>query len=328
VKIWDVETGMELYTLAGHTDWVRGIALSADGSSLASAGHDGAVRIWHAATQTADWITMREAKALVNHLAIQAVSRDSLLAAVACYPSIDSTVREAATRQANSYLLHWQYLLTGHRAAERQDWRAAIAAFERVVGFAPDDNMHWYWLATASLAGGRHDLYQGASDMMLRRYIEHSDITDVHRLLKTWLTPLRKESELQRLERVLRERDHSQFGSYRFLYTLRTGGASRQIIHGWRTHDVLPGTYPEDWYILARAKLKAGERAEAQFAYREGRHSARSRRLSWDTAIYSEILQREVEDLLAADSGVERSANSHAPPSGEPSDSLFSPAAN
>jgi WD40 repeat protein len=46
VKLWDATTGQELLTLAGHTDWVMGLAFSPDGKRLASTSLDGTVRIW------------------------------------------------------------------------------------------------------------------------------------------------------------------------------------------------------------------------------------------------------------------------------------------
>ena len=46
IKIWDVDTGQELRTLTGHTDWVTALAFSPDGTMLASGGNDRALRIW------------------------------------------------------------------------------------------------------------------------------------------------------------------------------------------------------------------------------------------------------------------------------------------
>jgi WD40 repeat protein len=46
VRLWDVESGIPLLTLAGHTGVVWGVALSGDGQLAASGGDDGIVRLW------------------------------------------------------------------------------------------------------------------------------------------------------------------------------------------------------------------------------------------------------------------------------------------
>jgi WD40 repeat protein/serine/threonine protein kinase len=47
-KVLDVRSGREIFNLQGHTDWINHIALSPDGSKLASAagGKDGSVKVW------------------------------------------------------------------------------------------------------------------------------------------------------------------------------------------------------------------------------------------------------------------------------------------
>ena len=47
--MWDAQTGQELLTLKGHTEWVRSVAFSPDGKRLASA-LDDTVKVWDAQT--------------------------------------------------------------------------------------------------------------------------------------------------------------------------------------------------------------------------------------------------------------------------------------
>ena len=46
VRVYDPNSGAHVATLAGHTDWVYGVALTPDGATLASASADGTVKLW------------------------------------------------------------------------------------------------------------------------------------------------------------------------------------------------------------------------------------------------------------------------------------------
>jgi len=46
IKVWDTQSGIELYTLQGHTDEVRAIVLTTDGSRAISASADRCIKLW------------------------------------------------------------------------------------------------------------------------------------------------------------------------------------------------------------------------------------------------------------------------------------------
>ena len=46
VKLWNTSTGICLQTFEGHTDWVYGVDISADGQAIVSGSFDHTVRVW------------------------------------------------------------------------------------------------------------------------------------------------------------------------------------------------------------------------------------------------------------------------------------------
>ncbi|MFM7369998.1 MAG: WD40 repeat domain-containing protein, partial [Sphaerospermopsis kisseleviana] len=46
IKLWDVATGEEISSIAGHTNTVTSLVFSADGKTLVSSGEDNKIKIW------------------------------------------------------------------------------------------------------------------------------------------------------------------------------------------------------------------------------------------------------------------------------------------
>ena len=60
IKLWDVPSGRELRTLAGHSGSVKSLAFSADGKTIASGSSDKTIKFWEVATG-------RELRTLTGH---------------------------------------------------------------------------------------------------------------------------------------------------------------------------------------------------------------------------------------------------------------------
>jgi WD40 repeat protein len=46
IRLWDVASGKEIRSLGGHTNYVRGLAITPDGRTVVSVSFDGTVRVW------------------------------------------------------------------------------------------------------------------------------------------------------------------------------------------------------------------------------------------------------------------------------------------
>jgi len=86
VKVWNAQTGEEVFSLPGHVGGLRGVAFSPDGRRLVSAGVDQTVKVWDA--QTGDEVlTLR---GHLDNVVSVAFSPDGCKLASA---SVDNTVR-------------------------------------------------------------------------------------------------------------------------------------------------------------------------------------------------------------------------------------------
>jgi WD40 repeat protein len=60
LKVWDLETGREVHTLAGHESWVQAVAVTPDGQYAVSGSRDYTLKVW-------DLQTGREMRTLAGH---------------------------------------------------------------------------------------------------------------------------------------------------------------------------------------------------------------------------------------------------------------------
>src|SRR5262249_43821710 len=102
VRVFDVRSGSRLWQRREHSDFVRALAWSPDGATLASGAHDRTVRFWGA-----DGVPLRTVKALQGRVLVLAWSPDGQRLAVAgdnwSVPLLDPVAGQA------------RVLLQGHR---------------------------------------------------------------------------------------------------------------------------------------------------------------------------------------------------------------------
>ena len=144
MRVWDAATGRARHTLEGHNDWVRSVAWSPDGASLASGSDDNTVRVWDAATG-------RARHTLEGHSHwVQSVAWSPDGASLASGSS-DNTVRvwDAATGRA-------VFTLEGHQAP------VVILAWSRdsrlIASVGEDCEIRLWDAKTGQLLSQRHPL--------------------------------------------------------------------------------------------------------------------------------------------------------------------------
>ncbi|MFO0788399.1 MAG: protein kinase [Pirellulales bacterium] len=313
VKVWDVESGLELQTLTGHADWALDVAFSPDGERLASGGGDGTVCIWNAPTQLARSSTAREAVAVARHFATlasaqvahgQSVVAAALLGNVRQQLTADATicdaVRAAAIAQTEGYLLSWQPMCEGIRAAEARDWPQAMAAFERAAALEPENATLWTYLAWVSAAAGRRDVYEHACGELLDRFARDAQNHELaHIVIANLLMPPggRDLSPLKHLVDTYAER--SELGRvYAALYDVRTGRKATE------SHLIDPRSLtwtltPEPYFVMALVWADAADKPRAAACYDAGCQLARGvSSEKWTVMALSDTLQHEAATLF------------------------------
>jgi WD40 repeat protein len=96
VRVWDLGTGIELYSLKNHTRAITCLSFSRDGRRLVAGSDDTRVSIWDAPEMTDDVRTEREAIGLVTFLFEQGLSRDDVAERISKLHNVLDSVRKRA----------------------------------------------------------------------------------------------------------------------------------------------------------------------------------------------------------------------------------------
>jgi WD40 repeat protein/serine/threonine protein kinase len=150
VKLWDVETGREVFTLHGHGAYVICMAFSPGGASsdrLVSGSIDQTARVWDATPLTEDALREWEASWLVRRLFLRFPLKSELIEHLRNDPDLDEPLRAAAL-DAAEWAVRWE-----------QPNRLATASAQ--ITYYPDGSSQDY-LRAVSLAEGALQLRRDA----------------------------------------------------------------------------------------------------------------------------------------------------------------------
>jgi WD40 repeat protein len=143
--MWDTREGREIHTLRGHTEFVRGIASSADGYLLASCGGDKTIRFWDFQWTAAYKAFLPQVRQAVTTL--QTISDDpaalGVLGAWYSFRGVDKwAVKQLASARAGNVKVSEIDLARSHwRLGQMSD---ASAAFNAALTGSRDANESLY----------------------------------------------------------------------------------------------------------------------------------------------------------------------------------------
>jgi hypothetical protein len=204
-------------------------------------------------------------------------------------------VRAAAIHQAEEYSFYWEPMMDGHRAAERGDWDEAVDAFERAIRLEADDVLLWHWLAMACIAAERLETYQATCEELARRFDPTGSEVDWYWTIKTWLALPHDAAQLGLIQPVVDAyvQHFPEFNELLWWCNLRKSKVLPP--------DAPNSGLPEDWYIVAIIRLKAGDRVNGQLAYERGTSLARKYGKDvdlWYLDVFRDALRKQIEGLL------------------------------
>jgi tetratricopeptide (TPR) repeat protein len=144
VRLWDLKTGNEVFTLRGHSDRISNVALSPDGLRIATTSSDSTVKIWDA-TPTAVIQPLYDARHLVQSLYDRLLLREDVLSALRGDKTISDRLRTDALALAARILENPGRLNSASWAVARRpnataaDYRRSLRLAEVAWRLSPRD---------------------------------------------------------------------------------------------------------------------------------------------------------------------------------------------
>jgi tetratricopeptide (TPR) repeat protein len=171
VKFWDVDSRQDALVLRGHASWGMSVALTPDGTRLASADNDCKLKVWDARPWTPDAAIEREALGLLDSLFAKPLRKADVIDYLKNAPTMRPQARQLALSLVDRY--HEQ---TDPEAYHRESWalvrqpylnaiqyRFALLQAVEACRLAPDRQEYRIGLGAALY---RADRYQEAIDTL------------------------------------------------------------------------------------------------------------------------------------------------------------------